>query len=394
MHSNLSLNIPINRTGTFWCPLTVSRDELNSLGLGSLRLFQRSTDYEGHRTYSSPIDGRAYESCTASIADRGLILTFDVYCDGVALPESGTQSVSPLRARYPNISGIETKWFEIGLCPVLDFRYVKCTAEKKAELRRELMHRYLFLVFKPMLDASRDGFILNSTLIFPRLFMFVCDQKQERPSVCMRSVGGARDCTICDMVSKVTKTEDNRQRSESNSNLASVVPNDITASTSTDSIDSLLIGDEVDQDSVRMKLSELPGHSRPVVRTIVAQLKLSVYKAMKAGEKTKSVVSRLRCSLRDEWFESSQLDIANIRKFLIVQSCCDLPPVFAAMHGLGTEPHLLYHSIAFDSLHVVDLGVVRLLPDLCYSHFSSKRYTNRPATQCIAEANKRLVRLP
>lgn len=78
----------------------------------------------------------------------------------------------------------------------------------------------------------------------------------------------------------------------------------------------------------------------------------------------------------------------------MVQSCCELPPIFGAIHGLGTEPYFLYHTIAFDSLHELDLGVVRIFPDVFYEHFSRKQHTNRPASQCISISNKRLLQMP
>lgn len=180
------------------------------------------------------------------------------------------------------------------------------------------MHGYMFLVMKPNLEASENGFKVNSDLLFPRLFMIVCDQKQERPIDCMRSIGGAHDCTLCDMVLKVTKAEENRQGSESNIQQTQTLRNGITASTSSDSLDSLLVGDEADHGHLRMQLNEHHGHIQSVLRTLGAQLDLKVYKVMNAGTKTRIFLSNLKTALLDLWFESSAVYIAGIRKYLIV----------------------------------------------------------------------------
>jgi len=40
------------------------------------------------------------------------------------------------------------------------------------------------------------------------------------------------------------------------------------------------------------------------------------------------------------------------RTLAAVSSASNCAPVFRGMAGLGTEPHLLYHMIGFDILHV------------------------------------------
>lgn len=76
-------------------------------------------------------------------------------------------------------------------------------------------------------------------------------------------------------------------------------------------------------------------------------------------------------------------------------SFSELPPILAAVHGLGTEPFLLYKSIAFDSLHAIDLGILRLFTETCFQHFGAKvNFTTIPTSQCIAVANSRLRLVP
>lgn len=162
------------------------------MDINELRPFRKRTT-DGHHTYSNPIDGNAFEAYAESIDGKGHFICVELYVNGVLLPKSGTQSMCPLRIRFPNINGIQSKWFDVGLCPVLDCRAVKCSAEKRAEKRRELLQRYLFLVLQHLIQASRMGIHTGVELVFPRVLMMVCDKNQERPSVCLRSVGATRD---------------------------------------------------------------------------------------------------------------------------------------------------------------------------------------------------------
>lgn len=106
------------------------------------------------------------------------------------------------------------------------------------------------------------------------------------------------------------------------------------------------------------------------------------------------LVQRLRCKLPSFWFSETPTDLCFVRRHLLLQSSSDLPPVSGAMYGLGTEPLNLYKSVAFDSLHVLDLGLIRSFIDPCVEHFMNKKYTSLPASQCVSLANDRLQHLP
>lgn len=136
-----------------------------------------------------------------------IVLCVDVYCDGIALPKNGAISLSPLRVRFSNFRAIKTVRYDIGLCPVLYMGTAVFTSTKLTELRREILQRNLFLVLIPLIEASSVGFRHDSTIIFPRILMVLCDQKQERPLLCLKCSNSTRDCTDCDMLSKVTAAE-------------------------------------------------------------------------------------------------------------------------------------------------------------------------------------------
>lgn len=48
---------------------------------------------------------------------------------------------------------------------------------------------------------------------------------------------------------------------------------------------------------------------------------------------------------------------------LIFPYARELPQVLSAFAGLGSAPFNLYRDISFDKLHMMDLGVIRLLCD-------------------------------
>lgn len=100
MHIALNLQLPVNRTGTFRFPLRHETEELLRVGMNKLRPFRRSTNAEGLRSFSSPIDGRAFEAYSHAIGGRRRVLCIDIYEDGVAFPSSGTKTMSPVRLRF------------------------------------------------------------------------------------------------------------------------------------------------------------------------------------------------------------------------------------------------------------------------------------------------------
>lgn len=81
------------------------------------------------------------------------------------------------------------------------------------------------------------------------------------------------------------------------------------------------------------------------------------------------------------------------KRFSVTQSAHDLSPALSCFAGLGSEPRMLYSIIAFDKLHVLDLGLRRQFCGLTNSvirgHWTlsltglmnriNARHTDRPA---------------
>lgn len=316
-----------------------------------------------------------------------------------------------------------------------------------------MLQRFLFLVLKPFIEASSTGLKHGSTFIFPRLLMVCCDQKQERPFLGLKSAGGTRDCSFCDMMSKLTQAEWSNfqftsQRSPSNppspsrprarsispSSSRRSVGNDsadnhskhhrrrsrsavrrpqsrnipppstphnsrhISSQTSNSSATSDDSDDSTESNSITAsqarQLDPAPGQKRSVVRMLSAQLTMAVANIVRGGAANRMVVQKLRHTLDPHWFDRSEEELCAIRHYLMTHSGCDLPPALAAVHGLGTHPFLLYETIGFDSLHVLDSGIIRLFADKCVQHFSGKKYTTLPTSRSISLANERLNRMP
>lgn len=125
--------------------------------------------------------------------------------------------------------------------------------------------------------------------------MTVCDQKQESTFVCLRSAGATRDCTLCDMVSKVTKAEQQRQREQ---NVHHTVDDwGIYRSDSHDSLDTAVQGEDVDLDSLKTQLSPQGGCSRNVVRALGAKIVLGISKVQKGGVGNGNIITKMQCDM-------------------------------------------------------------------------------------------------
>ena len=106
-------------------------------------------------------------------------ILFDVYSDGTSMSRLGGQSVNVMRVRFTNIRHYSNRWFNVGISPVLP-QNLKVNAAQKKQMKRELFQRYVYLAFKDLMKASKFGESCDGKLLFPRLFMLVADQPQDR----------------------------------------------------------------------------------------------------------------------------------------------------------------------------------------------------------------------
>eukprot|EP00171_Calliarthron_tuberculosum_P004396 IDg4396t1 len=71
-------------------------------------------------------------------------------------------------------------------------------------------------------------------------------------------------------------------------------------------------------------------------------------------------------------FNSSDAHLS--KRYLKRVSATLILPSLASFHGLATPPYHLYTCVRFDKLHVVDLGVERMLPDMAFTTFARASY--------------------
>lgn len=128
--------------------------------------------------------------------------------------------MSSLRVIFCNLTGCATKWFDVRLTPCSQFGDGEFSNGFKVEYRRELFQRFLFGVFRQVLIYSRKIFVFDGK---PRICMVVADQTEERIIFGIRSASDTRDCTPCDMISKVPSFATRREISAKNWNLRSKV---------------------------------------------------------------------------------------------------------------------------------------------------------------------------
>lgn len=113
----------------------------------SLIPFNISYNCDGERIYSTPYNTRIYEEYTKSQSTVHVVLV-DLYSEGTTMPESGTQAVNFIRVRFANIRPYSESWFTVGITPTHTSIPSPLTDEERRELKLQLLHRFIFVMFK------------------------------------------------------------------------------------------------------------------------------------------------------------------------------------------------------------------------------------------------------
>ena len=175
----------VNATGMFRDFATLLRDEVTLAG-GLPSVLQYEPKYSiGVRIWSSPRDSDSMRLLCES-KDTGMpIIAFEAYADGTTMARSGTQSLNIVRIRFMNLRGRNEEWHELAIATVLEVD-PKLSSTRLAEERTLLLQRFLFLIFRSMIDASNKGICVNGQYYTVRLALLVCDQPQERSLLCLK----------------------------------------------------------------------------------------------------------------------------------------------------------------------------------------------------------------
>lgn len=102
---------------------------------------------------------------------------------------------------FSSLVGCAIEWFEVGLKHIVQFQGKEVSNDLKVEYRREVFQRFMFDVFKQLCIYSRVGFLVGGELVIPPIYMVFSDHKKGGMIFGMKSAGGTRDGTICEMIS-------------------------------------------------------------------------------------------------------------------------------------------------------------------------------------------------
>lgn len=75
LHGHLDMDIPVNTTGTFRCPLALLKQQVQKNGTWSIQSYRRSYDDNGNRTFSCPCDSYAMQSYSEQVGEKGVVVT-------------------------------------------------------------------------------------------------------------------------------------------------------------------------------------------------------------------------------------------------------------------------------------------------------------------------------
>lgn len=160
-----------NRTCYFTCPLAL----FCHLVPGSRRLFtliKISPSYRaaGDCIYTTPWDTGKYEKYTEMMSAGHLFLV-DVYYDGATLTKLVTSSATFVLVWFSNLKLHMETWFTVGIVPSSRSIPTNIPADERLQLKLQLLHRFIFLLFKPLIQDSYHSFVVDCSTYCPRMLM-------------------------------------------------------------------------------------------------------------------------------------------------------------------------------------------------------------------------------
>lgn len=298
-------------------------------GLSLIIPYNTATNLSGERTYSTPWDRKVYEAYAKSV-EHGTVVLVVLYSDGTTLLKSVTQSAKFYRLRFSKY--LET-WNTIAIAATTKTMPASFPSEPKPLMSLQLVQRFFFKVFCDIIRLSYTVSLVNSALLMARIFIIVCDQPKERSLLCLKGHDSYMYCTLCCLPSRFPC-----RHSSSHTTPYSL------AQTS-------------DDESIRQST----GSALRSSRNTNGQLDTYLHEKRKVA-----VTVQIRINISRNTISPfiSQSATASLRLHLLINSAHDLPTVMAAFSGLCSTPFSVYDEIAFDTLHVVNLGVMRQVCDM------------------------------
>lgn len=153
-----------------------------------------SQNQDGDRVYGTPWNSIIYESYSNNVTS-GQVLVFDYFSDGTTLSKAGTQVATFVRLLISNFGPHSHKWYTVRFMPSTTSIPSSLTDEWRRTLQLQLFHRFLYLLFNPLISASLHGSIVNGVTYFPRHGMIGADQPEESSLLCLKRHDSDMDCT-------------------------------------------------------------------------------------------------------------------------------------------------------------------------------------------------------
>lgn len=116
------------------------------------------------------------------------------------------QSSAFVRLRFSNLRPHMETWYTVCIAPSSQSIPTAIKNQKKCQLELQLGHRFLLLLFKPLIDASQTGMVVNGQTYYPRTCMIIAGQPQERTLMSVKRRDSDMYCSHCVLQSPLSST--------------------------------------------------------------------------------------------------------------------------------------------------------------------------------------------
>lgn len=171
-------------------------------------------------------------------------------------------------------------------------------------MKLQLSHRFLFLLFKLLIEASYTGTVVNGCTYYPRICMLITDQAEERTLMSLKRRDSDMDCSRCVLQYCLSSAQSQRHRSG------------MSSFSDDGSVGAYTSSRRRSFRNVAGQLSYTPNSKRDPNVTVKYQLSVSLHG-------------------RNRHLFSS--DVAEYRRHLVSHSEHDFPPALGYFAGMGSR---------------------------------------------------------
>lgn len=259
----------------------------------------------------------------------GLIaLLVDFYFNAATLAKSGTKGATFHSVRFNNLKLHIDTWYMVYIASTARHIPSSLPEKKQRQLKLQLVHRFTFPMFEPLLQASYNGFSVNVLTHIPRLSLFISDQPEQRTLMYLKRRDSDVEFTHC------------------------VIPSRLGSAQTQRSAHSLPSSSDEDNTARNTR--------RASVRNIQAQLYL-----IRFSDRDRSYIVRhkLQYSLHNIHRNMNSVHLAQSRRHIITHSFHNFPPALSCFAVLGSPPCKFYRIFSFDKVYFLDISVTQKFCD-------------------------------